>query len=289
MSLQAISSFELAPGVTAGGNAPLFIAGPCVIESEAHALALALQLASWRREMRLNLVFKASFDKANRTSMKSYRGPGMKKGLEILAKVKRETGLCILTDVHLPDQAQECAKVADVLQVPAFLCRQTDLLAACARTGKAVNVKKGQFLSPWDMAHVVEKLVSSGCSKVLLTERGTSFGYNNLVVDMRSIEVMRGFGFPVIFDATHSVQLPGGAGGASGGQREFIRVLSRSAAAAGADGFFMEVHEAPERALSDGPNALPLQDFPGLCKVLQAFHRLAREGSHEPRDRAPRP
>ena len=279
MSLFKVASFGLGKGAAAGGDAPLFISGPCVIESEAHALALALQLASWARDLKLNLVFKASFDKANRTSLKSYRGPGLKKGLEILAKVKKESGLGVLTDVHEPGQAEECAKVADVLQVPAFLCRQTDLLVACARTGKAVNVKKGQFLSPWEMAYAVDKLVSSGCKKILLTERGASFGYNNLVVDMRSIEIMRGFGFPVIFDATHSVQLPGGSAGASSGQREFIGVLARAAAAAGADGFFMEVHEEPGRALSDGPNALPLQEFPALCKRLTAFHRLAREGS----------
>ncbi len=277
MSLAKVASFGLGKGAAAGGEFPLFISGPCVIESEAHALALALQLASWARDLKLNLLFKASFDKANRTSLKSYRGPGLQKGLEILGKVKKESGLGVLTDVHEPGQAEECAKVADVLQVPAFLCRQTDLLVACAQTGKAVNVKKGQFLSPWDMAYAVDKLVSSGCKKVLLTERGASFGYNNLVVDMRSIEIMRGFGFPVIFDATHSVQLPGGGAGASSGQREFIAVLARAAAAAGADGFFMEVHEEPGRALSDGPNALPLRDFPGLCKRLAAFHRLARE------------
>ncbi len=279
MSLPAVKAFDLAPGTTAGSDRPLFIAGPCVIESGPHVRALALQLASWGRELGLALCFKASFDKANRTSLRSYRGPGLDEGLRVLAEAKRESGLPVLTDVHEPAQAERCAAVADVLQVPAFLCRQTDLLVACARTGRAVNVKKGQFLSPWDMAHAVEKLTASGCERILLTERGVSFGYNNLVVDMRAIAVMRSFGYPVVFDATHSVQLPGGAGGASSGRREFIPALTRAAAAAGADGFFAEVHDAPERALSDGANALPLEDFPAFCRSAAAFHRLAREAA----------
>jgi 2-dehydro-3-deoxyphosphooctonate aldolase (KDO 8-P synthase) len=263
-------------GITAGGTNPLFIAGPCVIESEVHVRALALQLASWARSEGLLLVFKASFDKANRTSLSSYRGPGLGEGLRILAEVKRESGLPILTDIHEPDQAEAAAEVAEVLQIPAFLCRQTDLLVAAARTGRTVNVKKGQFLAPQDMAHAVEKLTASGCERILLTERGASFGYHNLVVDMRSISIMRSLGFPVIFDATHSVQLPGAGEGRSGGQREFIPTLAQAAAAAGADGFFFEVHDAPEKALSDGPNALPLNRFPALARRLARFHALAR-------------
>jgi len=276
VSLPAVKSFPLGTGAEASADRPFFFAGPCVLESETHARAVALQLASWARELGVAVVFKASFDKANRTSVHSYRGPGLAEGLRILAAVKRESGLPVLTDVHEPAQAEPCAQVCDVLQVPAFLCRQTDLLLACARTGRAVNVKKGQFLSPWDMAHAVEKLTGAGCERIVLTERGASFGYNNLVVDMRSIAVMRGFGYPVVFDATHSVQLPGGAGGRSSGQREFIPTLSRAAAAAGADGFFTEVHEAPEKALSDGPNALPLSEFPALVKELTALHGLVR-------------
>jgi len=264
-------------GVSIGGATPLFIAGPCVIESEEHALDLALNIAAWSQKRRLPVVFKASFDKANRTSISSYRGPGLEEGLRILGLVRKASGLPVLTDIHEPQQAEKAAEVVDILQIPAFLCRQTDLLLAAAATGRAVNVKKGQFLSPYDMAHVVEKLVASGTEKIILTERGASFGYNNLVVDMRSLPVMRSFGFPVVFDATHSVQLPGGGHGKSSGQREFIPTLARAAAAAGADGFFFEVHDAPEQALSDGPNALPLEDFPRLAEELDAFYRLARK------------
>ncbi|MGC8763823.1 MAG: 3-deoxy-8-phosphooctulonate synthase [Acidobacteriota bacterium] len=266
----------IAEGVTAGGASPLFIAGPCVIESESHARALALQLASWSRVHRLPLVFKASFDKANRTSLSSFRGPGLQEGLRILSAIRAETGLPVLTDIHEPRQAEPAAEAVDVIQIPAFLCRQTDLLVAAARTGKPVNVKKGQFLSPYDMAHAVEKLTASGCERILLTERGASFGYNNLVVDMRSIPILRSFGFPVVFDATHSVQLPGGAGGRSSGQREFVPTLARAAAAAGADGFFFEVHDQPEKALSDGPNALPLEEFPPLARSLSDLFHLVR-------------
>lgn len=262
-------------GLTAGGKQPLFIVGPCVIESEKHALMIAARLADFSAKNALQLVFKASFDKANRTSLDSFRGPGIEEGLRILSLVKKETGLPVLTDIHEPSQAEKAAKVVDVLQIPAFLCRQTDLLAAAARTGKTVNVKKGQFLSPWDMEHVVEKLTKSGAEGILLTERGSTFGYNNLVVDMRSIAVMSSFGFPVIFDATHSVQLPGGGAGTSSGQREFIEPLAKAAAAAGAAGFFFEVHDAPERALSDGPNSLRLEEFPALAEKVAAFHELA--------------
>jgi len=274
--MESVIRVALGSGVVAGGESPFFIAGPCVIESEAHARALALQLASWSRSHRLPLVFKASFDKANRTSLSSFRGPGLEEGLRILSAIRSETGLPVLTDIHEPHQAEPAAEAVDVIQIPAFLCRQTDLLVAAARTGKPVNVKKGQFLSPYDMAHAVEKLTASGCEKILLTERGASFGYNNLVVDMRSIPVLRSFGFPVVFDATHSVQLPGGAGGKSSGQRAFIPTLARAAAAAGADGFFFEVHDEPEKALSDGPNALPLEEFPSLARSLSALFQLVR-------------
>jgi 2-dehydro-3-deoxyphosphooctonate aldolase (KDO 8-P synthase) len=262
--------------VIVGGAEPLFMAGPCVIESEDHARALALQLASWGRAKRWQVVFKASFDKANRTSLSSYRGPGLKEGLRILKAIRAESGLSVVTDIHEPSQAEAAAEVVDILQIPAFLCRQTDLLLAAAATGRVVNVKKGQFLSPLDMAHAVEKLEKGGAAGILLTERGASFGYNNLVVDMRSIPIMRSLGWPVIFDATHSVQLPGGGGGKSSGQREFIPTLAQAAASAGADGFFFEVHDSPSQALSDGPNALPLPQFPPLVARLCDLHRLAR-------------
>ncbi len=272
-----MNTVTITKSVTVGGDEPLFIAGPCVIESEQHVRALALQLASWARQHRWQLVFKASYDKANRTSLSSYRGPGLHEGLRILKAVREESGLPILTDIHEPAHAELAATVADVLQIPAFLCRQTDLLLAAAETGKVVNVKKGQFLGPRDMAHVVEKLEKGGASGILLTERGATFGYNNLVVDMRGIPTMRSLGWPVIFDATHSVQLPGGAGGSSSGQREFIPVLAQAAASAGADGFFFEVHDNPAAALSDGPNALPLNSFPPLVGRLRELHRLARK------------
>lgn len=277
MSEVTVREVVIQDGVSIGGMSPLFIAGPCVIESEAHALDLALNIAAWSRDRKLPVVFKASFDKANRTSISSYRGPGLEEGLRILGTIRAESGLPVLTDIHEPAQAEKAAEVVDIIQIPAFLCRQTDLLLAAAKTGRAVNVKKGQFLSPYDMAHVVEKLVSSGTEKILLSERGASFGYNNLVVDMRSLPVMRSFGFPVVFDATHSVQLPGGGHGRSSGQREFIPTLARAAAAAGADGFFFEVHDAPEQALSDGPNALPLEAFPSMAETLNAFFHLARK------------
>ncbi len=263
----------LSPGIVVGeGRIPLLVAGPCVIEGEGPSLALARALKEQSAAAGVPLVFKASFDKANRSALGSYRGPGLKEGLRILDRIKRETGLSILSDIHEPAQAESAATVLDVLQIPAFLCRQTDLLIAAARTGLPVNVKKGQFLSPWEMKNVVEKLVSSGATKILLTERGSSFGYQNLVVDFRSIPVMRELGFPVIFDATHSVQRPGALGSSSGGDRQFIETLARAAIAAGADGIFVEVHEDPARALSDGANALPLARLPAL---LQDVRRLA--------------
>jgi 2-dehydro-3-deoxyphosphooctonate aldolase (KDO 8-P synthase) len=231
------------------------------------------------RDAGLDYVFKASYDKANRSSHASYRGPGMSEGLEALRAVKEETGLPVLTDVHDVSQVEEAARVADVLQIPAFLCRQTDLVVAACQTGRAVNVKKGQFLAPWDAHNIVEKARAAGCEKLLLTERGFSFGYNNLVVDMRSFPVMRSFGVPVVFDVTHSLQLPGGLGSATGGQSEYIEPLARAGVACGVDAVFMEVHEAPERALSDGPNALPLARMSALLSTLRDLHELVRAGA----------
>ena len=260
----------------ASRSGPFILAGPCVIESREIALSTAASLAAIADRVGLPLVYKSSFDKANRTSVTSYRGPGLEEGLAILAEVKRETGLPVVTDIHLPEQAAPVAEVADVLQVPAFLCRQTDLLVAAASTGRIVNVKKGQFLAPWDMKNAVEKLRSTGNGRIWLTERGSSFGYNNLVVDMRSIPQMRAFDVPVVFDATHSVQLPGGLGGASGGQREFVSTLASAAVAAGADGVFMETHPDPDKALCDGPNSLPLDRMESLLKRLKAIWELNR-------------
>ncbi|HVB35122.1 MAG TPA: 3-deoxy-8-phosphooctulonate synthase [Patescibacteria group bacterium] len=263
-----------------GGGSPLaVIAGPCVIESEEHAGFIAEKLRDLSGELGLPLVFKASYDKANRSSLSSYRGPGLREGMRILAAIKRATGLPVLTDVHDVSQVEEAAAVCDVLQVPAFLCRQTDLLLAAGRSGRAVNVKKGQFLSPWEMATVVEKVASTGNERILVTERGTSFGYRNLVVDMRSPAILRGLGYPVIYDATHSVQLPGGEGHRSGGQPEFIEPLARAAVAAGVDGIFAEVHENPAAALSDGSSALPLDQFRRLAEKLIELAALVRSWS----------
>jgi 2-dehydro-3-deoxyphosphooctonate aldolase (KDO 8-P synthase) len=270
----------LAPGAVAGGDGPLLvIAGTCVVESRESALDHARALAGMARELGLPLVFKASYDKANRTAVDSFRGPGTEEGLAILAEVRAETGLPLLTDVHEPPQCAAAATVVDVLQIPAFLCRQTDLLLAAAATGRAVNVKKGQFLAPEDAEHIVGKLRAGGARGILLTERGTTFGYNNLVVDFRSIPTMRSFGVPVVFDATHSVQRPGGRGKSSGGDPEHIPTLARAAVAAGADAVFLEVHRDPARALSDGPNALRLDLVPALLAALREIHRLVRAGS----------
>jgi 2-dehydro-3-deoxyphosphooctonate aldolase (KDO 8-P synthase) len=253
-----------------GRGQPLaLIAGPCVIESEEHVHFLAAAI----RKIAGPFVFKASFDKANRSSIASYRGPGLQEGVRILAGLRRE-GYAVLTDIHEPSQAEMAAEGADILQIPAFLCRQTDLLVAAGRTGKIVNIKKGQFVSPHEIRNAADKVASTGNNKILLTERGSSFGYNNLVVDMRGLDIMREFGWPVIFDATHSVQIPGGLGQASGGEPRFIPTLARAAVAAGVDGVFLEVHEAPERALSDGPNALRLDLLDPLWEKLQAIHRL---------------
>ncbi|MCJ7442306.1 MAG: 3-deoxy-8-phosphooctulonate synthase [Thermoanaerobaculaceae bacterium] len=255
------STVTLARGLVVGrGQRLAFIAGPCVIESEEHALRMATLLKGIAGELGFPLLFKASFDKANRSSLSSYRGPGLADGLAALAEIRRATGLPVLTDVHEPAQAEAAAEVVDVLQVPAFLCRQTDLLLACGRTGKPVNVKKGQFMAPHDMGNVVEKVHSTGNRKVTVTERGSSFGYNNLVVDLRSIAIMRGFA-PVVFDVTHSLQLPGGLGHATGGAKEFHLELARGAVAAGCDAVFVEVHDDPPKALSDAPTQLSPEEF----------------------------
>ena len=276
--LNAMHEIDLGPFKVGGEQRHVLIAGPCVIENEAVVLETAQRVAEIARALQLPYVFKSSYDKANRTSITSFRGPGVAEGLSILRKVKERFGVPILTDVHSPEEAAQAAEVVDVLQIPAFLCRQTDLLVAAARTGRAVNVKKGQFLSPWDMQHVVQKLEESGCRRILLTERGASFGYQNLVVDMRALPVMRSFGYPVIFDATHSVQLPGGAGARSSGQREFITPLASAAAAAGCDGFFMEVHPNPDAALSDGPNMVPLSQLKPLLERLSRICAVAGKG-----------
>ena len=255
------------------GQPPFLIAGPCVIESEQLVMDTAGRIAEITRALGMPYVFKSSFDKANRTSITSYRGPGLEKGLAVLANVKRQLNVPVLTDVHTEEQAREAGTVVDVLQIPAFLCRQTDLLAAAAKTGKVVNVKKGQFLSPAEMGQAVKKVEECGSRRVILTERGASFGYNNLIVDMRSFPIMRNFGYPVVFDATHSVQLPGGGGTKSGGQREFVEPLACAAAGAGVDGFFMEVHPNPDDALSDGPNMVPLHQLQSLLeRILRICH-----------------
>ena len=264
-----------------GGPRLVAIAGPCVIESAESSLRHAERLAAIARATGVPIVFKSSFDKANRTSHGSFRGPGLEAGLRVLERVKRETGLAVLTDIHEPEQAAPAAEVVDILQIPALLSRQTDLVLAAARTGCAVNLKKGQFLAPWDMKAVVGKAESAGNRKLILTERGFSFGYNNLVSDMRSLVIMRGLGYPVVFDATHSVQLPGaGAGGErSGGQREFVAPLARAAAAVRIDAVFMEVHEDPDHALSDGPNSYPLASLAVLLSDLRRIDEVARESA----------
>jgi 2-dehydro-3-deoxyphosphooctonate aldolase (KDO 8-P synthase) len=264
--------------IRVGGDAPLFvIAGPCVIESEKHAMSIAEQLRAAAEELGVPLIFKASYDKANRSSASSYRGPGLEEGLRILSKIKQQTGLPILTDVHEVAHVAPAAEVCDVLQIPAFLSRQTDLLIAAGRCGRVVNIKKGQFLSPQEIGNAAEKVASTGNEKIILTERGSSFGYQNLVVDMRSFPIMRKFGYPVVFDVTHSVQLPGGEGKSSGGQPEFIEPLARAGTAVGIDGVFLEVHENPAKALSDGTNALPLDQFRPLIRRLQRISALTRE------------
>ena len=263
-----------AGGVTIGGGPLVLIAGPCVIESEAHAIDTALALVDITRRAGLPFVFKASYDKANRTSSSSFRGPGLDEGLRVLGRVRERAGVPILTDIHEPSHAERAAEVADVLQIPAFLSRQTDLIQAAARTGRVVNVKKGQFLSPLDMRHAIEKVTAAGSRKVLLTERGFSFGYNNLVVDMRAFPIMRSLGYPVVYDVTHSLQLPGGGNGVTAGQAEFIEPMACAGVAAGVDGVFMEVHEEPSRAKSDAQNALRLDLLPALLEKLVQIHQV---------------
>jgi 2-dehydro-3-deoxyphosphooctonate aldolase (KDO 8-P synthase) len=260
-----------------GAGRPLaVIAGPCVIESRESALKHASLLKEAADRVGVPYIFKSSYDKANRSSADSYRGPGLDKGLEVLAEVKRKTGVPILTDVHEREQVAPVGEVADVLQIPAFLCRQTDFVVAVAQSRRVVNVKKGQFLAPWDIGNVVNKIVSTGNDQLLLTERGVSFGYNNLVSDMRSLVVMRELGYPVVFDATHSLQLPGGLGKSSGGERKYIAPLARAGVATGIDALFMEVHEDPDHALSDGPNSLPLKDFEALIRIVKEIDAILK-------------
>jgi 2-dehydro-3-deoxyphosphooctonate aldolase (KDO 8-P synthase) len=274
MKLVEIGNFEI------GAGRPLaVIAGPCVIESQESALRHASLLKEAADRAGVPYIFKSSYDKANRSSGSSFRGPGLERGLEILAEVKRKVGVPILTDVHESAQVAAVQQIADVLQIPAFLCRQTDFVVAVANSGKVVNVKKGQFLAPWDIANVVDKILSTGNDRVLLTERGVSFGYNNLVSDMRSLVWMRELGYPVVFDATHSLQLPGGLGHASGGERKYIPALARAAVAAGVDALFMEVHEDPDKALSDGPNSLPLKDFEKLIRTVKQIDEMVKGSS----------
>ncbi len=263
--------------LTVGSGQPLFlVAGPCVIESERHALMMARRLSAVARALDVPFIFKASYDKANRTSIDSFRGPGLARGLEILARIKKRAGVPVLTDVHEVAQVGPAAEVCDVIQIPAFLSRQTDLLTEAGRSGAAVNIKKGQFLSPWELCHAIEKVASTGNHRILVTERGTSFGYNNLVVDVRGLAVMKEFGYPVILDVTHALQLPGGEDKRSGGQPQFIEALARAGVAAAVDGVFMEVHDRPAAALSDGANALELRRFKPLAAKLRDLGRFVR-------------
>ncbi len=260
---------------TIGKGHPLaLLSGPCVIESEDHALKTAEFLRDLCRKLHINFVYKSSYDKANRSSFHSFRGPGLQEGLKILEKVKKEIGVPVVTDVHSPEEARAAGAICDILQIPAFLCRQTDLIVAAAETQRALNVKKGQFMAPWDMNNVVQKILSTGNKKIILTDRGVSFGYNNLVSDMRAIPIMQALGFPVCFDATHSVQLPGGNGSSSGGQREFIPVLAKSAVAAGCNCLFMEAHPNPDQALSDKDSVLSFADLPSLLHTLKKLYEV---------------
>lgn len=271
-----------------GGEILTFIAGPCVIESEKHVRFMAEKLVRIASDLKLPFVFKSSYDKANRSSAGGYRGPGLKEGLRILGDIKRDLGIAVLSDIHSGDEVGPASEVLDCLQIPAFLCRQTDLLVTAGKSGKPVNIKKGQFMAPWDMKGAIEKVTNTGNQNVILTERGVTFGYNNLVSDMRALPIMRGFGVPVVFDATHSVQLPGGKGTSSGGDREMARVLVRSAVAAGVDGVFMEVHDNPDAALCDGPNMVALAELSGLLSTLLEMDRLVKKdqtaGGHAGRE-----
>ena len=274
--MSSIQSFEIEE-VRFGSGDLSFLLGPCVVESLEHAKFMATSIKEICERVGVNFVYKSSFDKANRSSSDSFRGDGMEVGLDVLEKVKKEIGVPVITDIHEPWQAERAAEVADILQIPAFLCRQTDLLIAAAKTGKAVNVKKGQFLAPWDAKNIVDKLRDAGGEKILLTERGASFGYNNLVVDLRSFPIMRGFGVPVVFDVTHSLQLPGGLGKATGGQSQYIENFARAGVACGVDAVFMEVHDNPAKAPSDGPNQLPLNRLEPLLVKLKQIHELVNE------------
>ncbi len=263
--------------ITIGGNGPIvLIAGPCVIESEGSTLDAAARLQELTRTLGMGFIFKSSYDKANRSSVSSFRGPGLKEGLRVLRRVRDELKISVVSDVHRFEEIGPAAEVLDVIQIPAFLCRQTDFVIAVARTGRVVNIKKGQFLAPWDIANAAEKAASAGNEKIVITERGVSFGYNNLVADMRSLPIIRGLGYPVIFDATHSVQLPGAAGSASSGDRKFVPHLTRAAAGAGIDGLFMEVHACPDKALCDGPNMLSLDELPALLEQVQKIDRIVK-------------
>jgi 2-dehydro-3-deoxyphosphooctonate aldolase (KDO 8-P synthase) len=273
---------------TFGDGRLTIIAGPCVIESEEHAMMMARECAQRARDAGLDFVFKSSFDKANRSSIKSFRGVGMDAGLEILSHIKTEVGVPVVTDIHDPAQVESVAEVADILQIPAFLCRQTDLILEAARSGRAVNIKKGQFLAPEDARNIVEKVQAAGCERLMLTERGVSFGYNNLVVDMRSFPIMGEFGVPIVFDVTHSLQLPGGLGNATGGLSQYIEPLARAGVACGVDAVFMEVHDAPERAPSDGPNMLPLARMGTLLENLRDIQALVKNMGDAPRSREAR-
>jgi 2-dehydro-3-deoxyphosphooctonate aldolase (KDO 8-P synthase) len=271
------ATVRIGPLLCGGGRPLVLIAGPCVVESRDSALRHAQALRALTDRLGVPFVYKSSYDKANRTAVDSFRGPGTDAALSILAEVKREIGVLVLTDVHTVPEVNAAAEVADILQIPAFLCRQTDLLLAAGQSGRVVNIKKGQFLAPWDMQHVAAKVASTGNRRILLTERGATFGYNNLVSDFRSLPIMARFGYPVVFDATHSVQLPGGLGGQSGGQREFIAPLARAAVAVGIDALFMEVHEEPERALSDSATVFPLAQLESLLHVLLALDALVKQ------------
>src|SRR6266446_10301 len=279
--MNAAREIELGKLRLGGGNPLFLIAGPCVIETESHARAMAEKIAKIASDADLPYIFKASFDKANRSTLKGFRGPGLKEGLRILGKIKSELKLPILTDILEASQAAPAADVCDVLQVPAFLARQTDLLIAAGKTGRVINVKKPQFVSPWEMGNVAEKVASTGNEKIILTERGSSFGYQNLVVDVRSFPIMQRTGYPVVFDVTHSVQLPGGQGHSSGGQPQFIEPLARAGVAAGVDGIFLETHDNPAKALSDGPNALPLSQLLGLLMKLKGLSAVVRRWSEK--------
>jgi len=272
----AVKPFKVG-SVEVGGGELFLIAGPCLVESESHALKMAQAIRSITERLGIPYIFKSSYDKANRTSINAHRGLGIEEALRILGRVRSEAGVALLTDVHDIDQVPAAAEVSDVLQIPAFLSRQTDLIVEAARSGRAVNIKKGQFLAPQDMKHAIEKATSQGNERVMITERGTSFGYNNLVVDFRGVPIMRGFGYPVVHDVTHSLQRPGGLGSASGGDSQFIEYLARAGVACGVDGVFMEVHDDPAAALSDGPNSLPLERLEPLLEKLKAIHELVRD------------